>query len=106
KLRNIVTDWNQLQYSWDVEVFERMYRAVHNLAGTGATFGFGTLGSVAREIANSLKPVLEHRQPIESSQAQYLMPLVIELCRESHFEDLSFNPCQLLDILPSRPGED
>jgi hypothetical protein len=100
KLRNIVADWNQLQYSWDAEVFERMYRAVHNLAGTGATFGFGALGSVAREIANSLKPVLEHRQSIEPAQAHYLMPLVINLCHESHFEDLRLSPSQLLEVLP------
>lgn len=98
KLHNIVTDWNQLQHVWDADVFERMYRAVHNLAGTGATFGYATLGTIAREIANSLKPVLEHQTGIDPSLAQYLMPLVIELCRESRFEDIVLSPCQLLEV--------
>lgn len=101
KLHNIVTDWNHLQRSWDADVFERLYRAVHNLAGTGATFGYGALGTIAREIADHLKPVLEQQAVIEPSQAHYLMPLLIELCQESHFEDIVLNPCHLLEVRSS-----
>jgi|GEM_PF-2333324 Hpt domain. len=101
KLCTIVQNWNHLQYAWDADVFESLYRAVHNLAGTGATFGYAALGSIAREIANSLKPVLEHRAGITPSQAHYLMPLIIELCRESRFEDIILKPSLMLEVWPS-----
>jgi len=51
--------WAQLEKGWDIEVAAEFDRKAHNLAGSAATFDLVEVGSTARELENTFKPLLE-----------------------------------------------
>lgn len=79
KIEHFTNDWKRLQHQWDHVLFENMYRTMHNLAGSGATFGFAALGQFAREIANILKPTLNNGIPLSEDSCQQIEELLSQL---------------------------
>src|SRR3954454_8578974 len=55
KIARIEETWLALQHSWDGETRDILLRQIHNLTGSGATFGFSTLSVRAREAEQFLK---------------------------------------------------
>ncbi|MHB0985927.1 MAG: GGDEF domain-containing protein [Sulfuricella sp.] len=52
KVREIEEGWNKLlQAGWDEKVLRKLHRKVHNLTGSGATFGFSELSEVSCSMA-------------------------------------------------------
>ena len=52
----------------DMELISTLHREVHTLAGSGATFGFPKMGSVARVTEGLLKTVLDKKQTFASQK--------------------------------------
>lgn len=50
------------------EQLQALRRLVHNLSGSGATFGFQDIGQAAQRLESLLKIILEHDSPITDTQ--------------------------------------
>ncbi|MCK9386983.1 MAG: Hpt domain-containing protein [Sulfuritalea sp.] len=56
KLEEIERAWERLSTDkWSEDGIQAMHRMVHNLTGSGKTFGFALLSDVARELEEYLK---------------------------------------------------
>lgn len=58
KIRQIGEIWEGLQNGWSNDAFYTMYRMVHGLTGSGATFGFTRLSEAARTLEIFVKGLL------------------------------------------------
>lgn len=70
--------------SFDAELWEKLLRYVHNLSGSGATFGLVEVSTAARALENALKPfVLEERSPSEneSNALNILLESLLSACQ-------------------------
>ncbi len=79
KLASIHSAWRDLQRQWDVELLRTLYRQVHSLTGSGATFGFAELSSAAREAELYLQEFLENNSAPENERVQQLTALLDEI---------------------------
>ncbi len=79
KIQHITKDWHELESQWNDQLFENMYRSLHNLAGSGATFGFVALGQIAREMTDILKPVFKKDVPLSEEAYNHIMDLLVQL---------------------------
>jgi len=53
-----ITDlWSRLSEKWDVDTLATIQRHAHSLAGSGATFGFSKISSVALDLDTALKTI-------------------------------------------------
>jgi len=50
--------WEKLESQWDNDVAIEFDRKIHNLAGSAATFDLKQVGTAARELEHSFKPLL------------------------------------------------
>src|SRR5215216_1855169 len=82
KLRAIQAGWEQLRRSWDVEVLAHLYRLVHSLHGTGATFGFESLSVTARSLEHALAG-LDRKMAPNEQQRDYIERLIVTLQQAS-----------------------
>ena len=56
--------WEELcLQKWDKEKFQKMYRIVHNLAGSGGTFGFQAISEIAHRFTNFTKSLIQDKAP-------------------------------------------
>lgn len=79
KLDGIDADWYAIQQDWNLGAVERFYLLIHNLAGSGATFGFTTLSDKARELAVLIKPVVGVAGPCSAELKTQIASLLIQL---------------------------
>lgn len=63
KLAQIATRVESLSSAWDDELGDEAARFAHNLAGTGQTFGFPTVGQAARRLEDELMSSKEEQAP-------------------------------------------
>ena len=81
KLEAIEAHWQLLSSKWEPETAETLHHLVHSLAGSGGSFGFGQLGTLAREIEIELKGLLKGQQAPDQQQQQGLKEKVTHLTK-------------------------
>ena len=57
KTANIQSGWQDLLTHWNSDSLDALYRQVHNLAGSGSTFGFPDISSSAQTLQTLLYPL-------------------------------------------------
>jgi len=69
KATEISVFWENLLQEWAPEVAGELYTRVHNLAGTGASFGFPAVSTLARELEELLDPWRRSDRPPPAADA-------------------------------------
>lgn len=60
KMKQLEQTWRLLILGqWTTEGFKALYRQVHGLAGSGATFGYARVTDTARAVELYIKPLLD-----------------------------------------------
>ncbi len=78
RIARISAIWSQAQSEgWQAEIGHELQRLVHNLAGSGATFGLEEVSNAARAIDTALQPWI--RDPMQTPDLTALQPLVEQL---------------------------
>ena len=102
-LQQIEQAWEKLpQESWDEERFASLHRMVHNLSGSGKSFGFAMLGDVARMLETYLQQLAQEKTALSEAQHIHVQVLLSELLQVSMQQDSS-DIAGLLDV--ARLGE-
>jgi len=60
KLADIHDGWSALKTKHSIETITILHRNVHTLIGTSGTFGFSTLSKSARNLEETLRPLIKH----------------------------------------------
>jgi HPt (histidine-containing phosphotransfer) domain-containing protein len=68
KLEDINQSWQSLRNQWDWDEAGTFHRLIHSIAGSGGSFGFGTLSKKAREIEIQMKACIKQQQVPEEEQ--------------------------------------
>jgi HPt (histidine-containing phosphotransfer) domain-containing protein len=80
KLAQIEQAWVGLPADrWDEEGFYLLHRMVHNLAGSGRTFGFALLSDVAHRFEAHLRELAQAKTVCDSAERQRIRTLLDEL---------------------------
>lgn len=62
KLEQLEAVWQELRSQWDDKTLATFHRMTHNLAGSGATFGFAALSDRAYTLERFLRTLMENGQ--------------------------------------------
>jgi len=80
KFIQIEQAWGQLSRGqWDEEGFQALHRMVHNLTGSGKTFGFALLSEVARNLEEYLGEFAQSKTVPNEAQHQRIQEKLNEL---------------------------
>ncbi|MEK7303113.1 MAG: response regulator, partial [Pseudomonadota bacterium] len=101
KISEIETLWSKLQAEWDMEALQKLHRSVHNLVGTGKTFGFPELSVEARTLEQILKNLMQKEVTADDLQSAMILQQVSELRRIS----VETGPKPTEDIIPAASNE-
>ena len=75
RLQEIDELWNQVCERGEMgDPGRELYRLVHSLAGSGASFGFSELSKKAKDFENCLKPYCDNGSPLDEAAQQQLNP--------------------------------
>ena len=75
--------------SSSLSALSNLHRALHQLAGSGATFGYTELGSIARRCEHLTGNLLKTPAAASSPQQQEIRSLLVQLSRAATFLDES-----------------
>lgn len=79
-LEQIEQTWNLLPHDgWDEEDFQSLHRMVHNLTGSGKSFGFSQLSDVARNLEKDLDQLAQAKTLPDEEQRIRIQVLLSEL---------------------------
>jgi CheY-like chemotaxis protein/HPt (histidine-containing phosphotransfer) domain-containing protein len=67
--------WSRVRVERDAAALEALHRALHSLAGSGRTFGFGALGEAARALEQAIAPSIGEGVPATAA-LDAMAPLV------------------------------
>lgn len=89
QIRNITTQWQLLQKCFSKrELLDDIYRNIHKISGSAGIFGYGAIGSIATDVEQQLKPIMDnslalsvHDKDVMSRQFESLMAEVENLMR-------------------------
>ena len=87
KISKIEEVWKNLQKERDTSDLEILHRMVHNLTGSGKTFGFAELSIKARILEQNLKRVIQLNNTIEDSDCLEINNQIIALNQASTRDD-------------------
>jgi diguanylate cyclase (GGDEF)-like protein len=80
KVKEISSAWESLApHEMDCEALSTLHRQVHTLAGSGATFGFATLGRTARRLEELLDEVITSGVPPDPTGREEIARCVASL---------------------------
>jgi HPt (histidine-containing phosphotransfer) domain-containing protein len=80
KLAQIERAWEGLPADrWDEEGFYLLHRMVHNLAGSGRTFGFASLSDVAHRLEAHLRELAQAKTVPDGAERESIRTLLDEL---------------------------
>lgn len=72
--------WQAIQHStWDSQAVDRLYRSIHNLAGSSGSYGFRVLSERARTAEGCLRSIIQTPELMASEQRHQLTVLLGEL---------------------------
>ncbi len=73
KIEQLEELWNKLLYvDWRVDLFALLQRMVHNLAGSGGSFGFPELSEQAAQLDAFLRACLNDGKPLSPSAREHI----------------------------------
>ncbi|MEN9222877.1 MAG: response regulator, partial [Thermostichus sp. BF3_bins_97] len=97
----IEQSWDRLvRDDWNLETLRALHRMVHSLAGSGATFGFAYLGTIARTLEILLTSILETGNPPIALQRIQVHALLASLRQSIH--EPEHNLPELTALIPSQ----
>ncbi|KGF72090.1 diguanylate cyclase [Neosynechococcus sphagnicola sy1] len=76
RVEQIATTWQQLSRRWDDTMLATLHRMTHNLAGSGATFGFAAISDRARALECLLQTIMESRNQITQEEGDQITALL------------------------------
>lgn len=79
RLQQLRQDWSMLSAQWSSQLLEAVYVNAHNLAGSGATFGYDAVTQKARALDVRLKALLSHSLAPDEVTWRELVTLFLEL---------------------------
>lgn len=82
-LQSRAADVQKLQAALQAQRFDEMYVVAHNLAGTGAGYGFDTISHIGRQMCDALKAQQLERLPALIEQLQHYLNAVEVVYRTS-----------------------
>lgn len=83
KIEQLDELWQKLLYvDWRTDLFALLQRMVHNLAGSGRSFGFGELGDTAAELDRFLQQCLAEGKPPSDSVRQRISAALQDMRRQ------------------------
>ncbi len=101
RVSQIEQSWDRLvRDDWNLETLRTLHRRVHSLAGSGATFGFAYLGTIARTLEILLTSILETGNPPIALQRIQVHALLASL-RQS-IQEPEQNLPELTALIPSQ----
>lgn len=87
RVNEIEVMWNRLQTEWDMKALQALHRSVHNLVGTGKTFGFPEISIEARTLEQVLKSLMQKEVSADALQSAKILQQILELKRISVEEE-------------------
>ncbi|MEN9229521.1 MAG: diguanylate cyclase [Thermostichus sp. DG02_5_bins_236] len=101
RVLQIEQSWDRLvKDDWNLETLRTLHRMVHSLAGSGATFGFVYLGTIARTLEILLTSILETGNPPIALQRIQVHALLASLRQSIHEPEQSLP--ELTAFIPSQ----
>ncbi|MCJ2542908.1 diguanylate cyclase [Thermostichus vulcanus] len=101
RVLQIEQSWDRLvKDDWNLETLRTLHRMVHSLAGSGATFGFTYLGTIARTLEILLTSILETGNPPIALQRIQVHALLASLRQSIHEPEQ--NLPELTAFIPSQ----
>lgn len=79
KLNTLHSIWKKEKQQQTPEKIQEFIRLVHNLTGSGATFGFHEISTTSRNIENFVQSLLDKGIPIPDEQMAQVNALLLEL---------------------------
>ncbi len=110
KMNGIQSAWALAQKDWSKENLRALYRHIHTLAGSGATFGFEKLSDVARDAELYLQGLLENALPPAREHIVHMGALIAEIARVAHADEphapvAARTDARAATTAPPEPGE-
>ena len=78
KLQTIAVCWQQLSAYWETDTADRLYRLVHTLTGSSATFGLTNLSETARQLEQLLQQSLVSVLPDQNLPVQVQIEALLQ----------------------------
>ena len=80
KIQNLQQSFTHLsETEWDDRVFESFVRLVHGLIGSSRTFGFESLGDMARRLEEYLRPLAQTKVILNKGQRNHISKAIHEM---------------------------
>ncbi len=80
KLQQVEQAWKQLPHGeWNEECFQSLHRMIHNLTGSGKTFGFPLLSEMARNLEEYLNEFVSSQTVPDEKQHQHIQEMLNKL---------------------------
>jgi diguanylate cyclase (GGDEF)-like protein len=80
KIQNLQQSFTHLsETEWDDRVFESFVRLVHGLIGSSRTFGFESLGDMARRLEEYLRPLAQAKVILNKGQRNHISKAIHEM---------------------------
>jgi diguanylate cyclase (GGDEF)-like protein len=90
---------------WDEQGFQTLLRLVHNLIGSGKTFGFSSLSDTARNLETYLRQLAQSRIVMNKDQRNHILWSIRELHQAASHREVSLtDQSGLIAVVP--PGQD
>ena len=99
KISEIEKVWQRLQNEWDQNDLVVMHRLVHNLSGSGKTFGFAELSIKARILEQNLKRIAQSSYAIDQTEHLEINNQIVALNQASKRGDASQAPVHLTSVV-------
>lgn len=102
KLKQLHLTWSHFAHAeWNQEEFQRLHRLVHDLTGSGKTFGFSALSDAARQLEQYLKTLGAAQQRLNEPQREQITSLLAALDQAALQPDKAYvAPPPLSSITP------
>ncbi|MDX2100314.1 MAG: diguanylate cyclase [Leptolyngbyaceae cyanobacterium bins.59] len=98
KLQQIEDLWAERHVNWNNRTLAALHRMIHNLAGSGATFGFVTLSDRAFTLERFLRTIMEADSPLtleEEAQVSALIAVLAEATQPDPLPSSRLDACLL-----------
>jgi diguanylate cyclase (GGDEF)-like protein len=105
-LKQLEQAFNQLPDAmWDEQGFQTVLRLVHNLIGSGKTFGFSSLSDTARNLETYLRQLAQAKAVMNKDQRNHILWSIRELHQAASHREISLtDQSGLIAVVP--PGQD
>jgi diguanylate cyclase (GGDEF)-like protein len=90
KIKNLQQSFTRLsETEWNNRTFESFVRLVHGLIGSSRTFGFDSLGDMARRLEEYLRPLAQAKVILDKDQRNHISEAILEMHQAMLHRDVS-----------------